>query len=193
MKEIVLIGGGGHCKACIDVIELESKYKIAGILDLKEKIGQKILNYPIIGTDDDIIDLAHRGITFIISIGQILSAVRRTELYLFLEQNQIKLPVIVSPLSHVSESAKIGEGTIIMHHALINADVVIGSNCIINSKALIEHDAKIGDHCHIATGAIINGGVEVGNSTFFGSGAVSVQNARIPENSFIKANSLFIM
>jgi sugar O-acyltransferase (sialic acid O-acetyltransferase NeuD family) len=192
MREIVLIGGGGHCKSCIDVIESENKYKIEGILDLKEKIGQRILSYPIIGTDDDILNLANQGKTFFISIGQIMTAFRRTELYLFLKQNNIILPVIISPNSYVSESAKIGEGTIIMHHALINADVIIGSNCIINSKALIEHDVKIGDNCHIATGAILNGGVEVGNSTFFGSGSVSVQNARIPENSFIKANSLFI-
>lgn len=35
MKEqIILIGGGGHCKSCIDVIEQEGKYQIAGIVDL---------------------------------------------------------------------------------------------------------------------------------------------------------------
>ncbi len=30
------MGGGGHCKSCIDVIEQEGKYKIAGIVDAKE-------------------------------------------------------------------------------------------------------------------------------------------------------------
>ena len=39
MKEkLILIGGGGHCKSCIDVIEQENKYEIAGIVDLKENI-----------------------------------------------------------------------------------------------------------------------------------------------------------
>ena len=33
MKNIVLIGGGGHCKSCIDVIEMEKKYKILGLVD----------------------------------------------------------------------------------------------------------------------------------------------------------------
>ncbi len=37
---IILIGGGGHCKACIDVIEQENKYTIAGIIDVPEKVGQ---------------------------------------------------------------------------------------------------------------------------------------------------------
>ena len=38
MKEtIILIGGGGHCKSCIDVIEQEGRLQIAGIVDVPEK------------------------------------------------------------------------------------------------------------------------------------------------------------
>ncbi|MBI4309254.1 MAG: acetyltransferase, partial [Candidatus Omnitrophica bacterium] len=36
-KNLILIGGGGHCKSCIDVIESENKFKIAGIVDTKER------------------------------------------------------------------------------------------------------------------------------------------------------------
>jgi FlaA1/EpsC-like NDP-sugar epimerase len=36
MKKIILIGGGGHSKSCIDVIENENKYKIVGIVDKKK-------------------------------------------------------------------------------------------------------------------------------------------------------------
>lgn len=55
-KPIILIGGGGHCISCIDVIELEVKYAIIGIFDLPEKVGQRILGYEIIGTDEQIKD-----------------------------------------------------------------------------------------------------------------------------------------
>ena len=34
MKDIVLIGGGGHCKAVIDVVEQEGRFNIIGIIDL---------------------------------------------------------------------------------------------------------------------------------------------------------------
>ena len=30
MRDIILIGGGGHCKSCIDVIEMTNKYNIIG-------------------------------------------------------------------------------------------------------------------------------------------------------------------
>ena len=36
MKEIILIGGGGHCKSVIDVIELEGQFLIGGIVDRPE-------------------------------------------------------------------------------------------------------------------------------------------------------------
>jgi UDP-3-O-[3-hydroxymyristoyl] glucosamine N-acyltransferase len=45
---------------------------------------------------------------------------------------------IVSPIAYISKHSTIGEGTVIHHHALINANVKIGKNCIINSKALFK-------------------------------------------------------
>ena len=32
MDEIILIGGGSHCKSVIDVIEQENRFKIIGIV-----------------------------------------------------------------------------------------------------------------------------------------------------------------
>lgn len=193
MKEkIILIGGGGHCRACIDVIEQEGKYDIVGILDTSKRVGKKIMNYEIIGIDQDIPKFKNNVSNFFITIGQIKSPQKRIILYETIKKVSGKLPVIVSPLAYVANSAKIGEGTIVMHHSLVNASAYIGKNCIINSKALIEHDAMIGDHCHISTASVINGDVKVGEKTFFGSGAISLHGARVPPNSFIKANTLFL-
>ena len=184
-REIILIGGGGHCKACIDVIEQQGKYQIAGIVDLPEKLHKKILGYEIIATDDDLPQLVTEYEDFLITLGQIRSPEKRIRIFQTLKESGAKLPVIISPLAYVSKHAKIGDGTIIMHNALINAGAKIGSNCIINSKALIEHDAIIGDHCHIATGAIINGGVRVGSGSFFGSNTVCQEYIEIRKNTVI--------
>jgi len=191
-KQIILIGGGGHCRSCIDVVEGTDLYNIAGILDLEANLETRILGYKIIGTDRDIPGLAGEGFSFLITIGQIASPAKRIELFELLKELKADLPVIVSPYAYVSKHSKVGIGTIIMNSAVINAGAEVGENCIINSRALIEHDARVGNNCHISTGAIINGGAEIGESTFFGSGAISVQNAVIPPDSFIKANSLFI-
>ena len=191
MKEkIILIGGGGHCKSCIDVIEQEGSFIIAGIVDLHEKKQQTVLGYPVIGTDADLAELIKTFPNVLITLGQIKSPARRIERFDDLIQMGTRFPVIQSPLAYVSPHAQVAEGTIVMHHALINAGAKIGRNCIINTKALVEHDAFIEDHCHISTGAVVNGGVTVGRGSFFGSGAISKEYTSIPANSFIKANSL---
>jgi len=181
-KDLILIGGGGHAKACIDVIELEGSFKIAGIVDLPEKLHQEVLGYEIIATDDDLPRLAQDYNYFFIAIGQIRSPAIRIKLFDMLNGLEVNLPSIVSPQAYVSSHACIGNGTIVMHQALINAGAVIADNCIINTKALIEHDSKINDHCHIATGAIINGCAEVGTGSFVGSGTVCNQAVKIGKN-----------
>jgi len=192
MKEkIILIGGGGHCKSCIDVIEQEGRFTIAGIVDVSEKKQRNVLGYPVIGTDADLVELIKTFPNVLITLGQIKSPARRIELFIDLMQMGASFPVIKSPRAYVSPHAQVGEGTIVMHHALINAGANVGRNCIINTKALVEHDAVIEDHCHISTGAIVNGGVTIGSGSFLGSGAVSKEYTSIPSNSFIKANSLY--
>lgn len=190
MDNLILVGGGGHCKSCIDVIESENKFKIYGILDVKEKIGQKVLGYEIIGTDEDIEKYIKDGFYFLITIGHIKTAEIRAEIFKKLKKNNAKIATIISPLAYVSKHSKIAEGTIIMHQALINAGVTVGENCIINSKALLEHDVKIENNCHISTGAVINGEVTVGEESFVGSNSTIIQCLNLPKSSFIKAGSL---
>ena len=187
MQDILLIGGGGHCRSVIDVIELTGKYKIYGIIDIKKRVGQKVLDYEIIGTDEDLEKYRNDVELAFITVGFINSVDLRIKIYGKLKQLNFKLPVIISPLAYVSKHSFIEEGTIVMHYAVINAKAKIGKNCIINTKALIEHDAIIEDFCHISTGAIINGGVIVGKSSFVGSNTTTKQYIKIPENSFIKA------
>ena len=190
MKEILLIGGGGHCKSVIDVIEQEGKFKIAGIIDNNLKLGTKILDYEVIGKDEDLEKLRKKFNYAFITVGQIKSPDIRIKLFNLLKSLDYELPVIISPLAYVSKYSEIEEGSVIMHHALINANTKIGKNCIINTKALIEHDAKVEDFCHISTGAIINGGVIVRKNSFIGSNSVCKEYIKIKENSFIKAGSL---
>ena len=185
MENIVLIGAGGHCASCIDIIEQEAKFQIAGIIDIPDKLGTTLLGYPVIGSDENLSKLTEIHQYFLITLGQIKSPQRRIALFEQLLQLGAKLPTIVSPRAYISRHAIVGAGTIVMHNALINAGATVGSNCIINSCSLLEHDAKVGDHCHISTGAIINGGTQIAECTFVGSGSVVRDNIRIGSHSLI--------
>ena len=190
MKKLILIGGGGHCKACIDVIEKGKLYNVAGIVDLPQKMDSSILGYPYIGTDEDLPTLIQQFPYALISLGQIESPTRRIELFSQLKRLDVEFPLICSPIAYISPHAEVGEGTIVLHNAIINAGAKIGKNCIINTRAVVEHDAIVEDHCHISAGAVINGEARVGYGSFIGSGAITKECITISPNSFIKANSL---
>lgn len=188
-KDIILIGGGGHCKSCIDIIESSNSFNIIGIIDNK-KNNETVLGYKIIGNDDDIIKFINKKRNFIITIGQITSSQTRRNIFNFLKNNNAILPVIISNNAYTSKYSEIDIGTIVMNRAFINSDVKIGENCIINSGAIIEHDVKIGNNCHISTSCVINGNCKIGNNIFIGSNATVINGLEICDNVIIGAGSI---
>jgi len=192
MKPLLLVGGGGHARACIDVIQAEGNFEIQGIV---ERIGGEqasVLGYPVIGSDNDLTRLLATTPSALVTVGQVKSPAARVALYDVLARLGAHMPGIISPTSYVSKHSAIGEGTIIMHGAIINALASVGRNCIINSQALLEHDAVIGDHCHISTGAKVNGNVNIGSGTFIGSGAILREGLSIGANCVIGAGAIVL-
>lgn len=187
MEKLILVGGGGHCESCIDVIESTGLYSIEGIVDIKEKIGQKVLDYKIIAADDEFEELSKSYRTFLLTLGQIKSPSLRNKLFSKLKSLGVQLPSIISSTAYVSKFSNVGEGTIVMHRAFVNANARIGGNCIINTGAIIEHDVEVGENCHISTGAILNGGVKIGKDSFFGSSSVTREYITIGSNVVVSA------
>lgn len=182
---LIIIGAGGHARSCIDVIEQQGLYQIAGLVGLAEQKYTQQLGYAVIASDDALDELAKSYQYALITIGQIQTAERRIHLYQQAVQCGFQLPVIIAPTAHVSRHAAIGAGSIVMHGAIVNAGAKVGNNCIINSRALIEHDTKVEDHCHISTGAILNGDVNVGAGSFVGSGCVIKEGVSIGKGCLV--------
>jgi len=187
MNDIILVGAGGHTRACIDVIEVEGRFHIAGLIEKEQSSDEESLGIPVIGTDQDLENLRSKFNNAFITVGQIKTPEIRIKLFNLLKKLNYNLPIIMSTKAYISQHATIGEGTIVMHGAIVNANAIIGRNCIINNGALVEHDTVVGEHCHISTGAIINGGVSVGEGSFIGSGVITKQGIVINNHCIIGA------
>lgn len=196
MTALLLLGGGGHCRAVIDVIEMTASapkgpaWCVRGIVQPQEPGCATVLGYPVLGSDDELASLLADGADALVTVGQIRTSSLRRRLYALLLGYGARLPVLVSPLAHVSRHAELGEGTVIMHGALVNAGALIGVNGIVNSAALIEHDVVVGDHVHVATGARVNGGARLGSGCFVGSGAILHQGIQVGEDAVIAAGAV---
>ena len=189
-QNLILIGGGGHCKSCIDVIEEGKQFIIKGIIDKPQKLYEKVFTYQVIGNDNDIENISKQYNHFFIAIGYVKISSLRKKLFSKIKLLDLICPKIISPNAYVSKHAFIDEGTIVMHQAVVNAGAKIGKNCIINTGSIIEHDVIIHDHCHVAPGVIINGETKIGEGAFIGSNSVCRQNITIGENCFIPFNSM---
>ncbi len=186
MKSLLLIGGGGHCHSCIDVIEATGLYHIEGVVQPTPSLGL-VLGHPIVGSDYDLPRLLKTTPLALVTVGQLTSPSPRIRLFDIVKTHEAELPIIISPKAHCSTHAVVGQGSIIMHGAIVNAGATIGVNSIINSQALIEHDSLVGPHCHISTGARVNGNVSIGRGSFIGSGVVVKEGVSIGDNVVIAA------
>ena len=186
MSNLILIGAGGHARSCIDVLEQEGLNRIVGLLDNRlTKIGENVLGYPILGSDEILITVRNSATHVLVCIGQVRDVEPRVRVFNYAKELGYKGAIVISPRASVSASSIIRDGTVVMHGAIVNAGAVIGENCIVNTHAIIEHDVEVGDHCHISTGAILNGGVQVGSGSFVGSGATISNDIIVGKNCFI--------
>jgi len=183
--KIILIGAGGHAHACIDVIEQDGGYQIAGLIGVPEEMNTQHLGYPVIATDGDLPQLTKDYQYAFITVGQIQTPDHRIRLFQQVIELGFQLPAIIAPSAHVSCHATIGAGAIVMHGAIVNAGARVGNNCIINTRALLEHGATVEDHCHISTGAILNGDVHIGAGSFVGSGSVIKEGITLGERCIV--------
>lgn len=187
-RPLILVGGGGHCKSVIEAAESAGCF-IKGILDIPSQVGEKVLGYTIIGTDNDIPSFVSEC-DFIVTLGFIKNPGIRFSLHKNIEMAGGHLATVVASTAHVSKYAELGTGTVVLHQACVNAGANIGKGCIINTFANIEHDAVIGDYCHVSTGAIVNGDCKVGECTFIGSQSVMVNATTVPSNCIFAAGSM---
>lgn len=191
-KSLILLGGGGHCKSCIDVIEGEGQFTIEGILDAGLKVGTQVLGYPVLGNDDLIPSFIDKGFYFLITVGQIKSGVVRKRIYERLIAYKAKMATIISSTAIVSKHAEIGHGSIVMHGAIVNAGAIVGSNIILNTGCLVEHEVTIDNHVHVSTHAVLNGGVKIGEGSFIGSNSVVNQEVKIGKNVIVASGAVVI-
>lgn len=185
--KIVMLGGGGHCRSCLDVIR-DAGMEIAGIV--APAPAPEIAGVPWLGEDTWITQPEASRFRYLVAVGQINNSNLRKKLFLSLQSCNLDCATVVSRRAVASPNSSIGKGCIVMHRAVVNSGAKIGENCIVNTGAIIEHDSQISSHCHISTGAIINGSAHVGEGCMIGSGAILLQGVKVAANSVVGAGAV---
>jgi len=186
-KGLVILGGGGHAKSCMDIIESFRDYSIS----LRGRIEVAVVVHDTRKLEDwQWKFYAEEYDGFVLGVGQIHTPALRMQIVNEIEAVNGNIVTLISPYARVSPRATIGTGTVVMPNAAINSGAVIGNHCIINTGAIVEHDSCIRDFCHIATGAVVNGDCRVSFRCFIGSNAVLLNQTRICPDITVGAGSV---
>ena len=186
MKELVIIGAGGHGRVIADIAQKLGVYKTISFLD--DGDAKETMGLPIIGRSSDVEKYTNTADIFV-AIGN--SAVRGEfiERLLAIGAN---VPTLIHPSAIIGACVEIGAGTAIMAGTVINPCSKLGKGCIVNTSSSIDHDCMIGDYAHIAVGAHLAGAVSVGKKTWIGAGATVRNNVDICSNCMIGAGAVVI-
>lgn len=191
-KKVVIIGAGGHAKVIADIIQ-KSEDIVYGFLDDNLKKGTIILNNENLKVIGDLnsrftLPITQPELEFVIAIGD---NNRRKEIAETKIPN-IKYYTAIHPSANIALDVSIGEGTVVMANACINASTKIGKHCIINTASVIEHDNLINNYVHISPNATLCGTVKVGECTHVGAGVTIKNNINITDKCIIGAGAIVV-
>ncbi|MDC0357801.1 acetyltransferase, partial [Oligoflexia bacterium] len=183
---VLVLGGGGHAKICIDILRHMQAGEIVGIVDPEFEVGSIVFDVPVLGGDDRLATLHQEGIKCAANgLGAINNHPKRQQVYNDLVSTGFTLPNLIHFVAAIEASAKFGHGNQIMANATVGSAVVVSNNCIINAGAIVSHDSVLKDNVHIAPGAIIGGNVTIGKNTLVGMGATIYLGVKIGRNVVI--------
>lgn len=97
---------------------------------------------------------------------------------------------VFHPSAVISPSAVIGEGTVVMQGAVIQAEARVGKHCIVNTAATIDHECCLGDYVHLSPRVTLCGNVQVDEGIRIGAGATVIQGVKIGRWCVIGAGSV---
>lgn len=190
MKNIYIIGAGGHAKVVADIIlkrkeMLNDNINLVGFLDDNSK--ESVLKFPIVGKIEMINELKkNKNNYFIIAIGNNQIREKLSNIY------DCQYITLIHPSAIIGNNVTIGEGTVVMPGVVINSYTKIGKHCIINSSSTIEHDNETRDYVHISPNVVLGGNVKVGKNTWLGIGSTVIQGIKIGEYSIVGAGSVVV-
>ncbi len=182
---VLLVGAGGHAKA---IVEALGDDMIAAYVD--GEVAPWLKADQIGG--DDIALQSPRPAAFVMGLGGVSpkALTRRFSLFERYLASGRTAPAVCHATAHVSPSARIEAGAIILAGAIVQPNAVVGRAAIVNAGAIVEHDSHLGAGCHIAPGALVLGGVTIGCCTMIGAGAVILPHCKIGDADLIQANEL---
>lgn len=186
MKDLVIIGAGGHGRVVADIAQKSGTYDT--ILFLDDENEKETMGLPVVGKASDAEKYINTEDIFV-AIGN--NDIRAKFIEGLIEMGA-RIPTLIHPSAVIGACVEIGAGTAIMAGAVVNPCVKIGKGVILNTCCSVDHDCVVGDYCHVSVGAHVSGTVYIGEKVWIGVGSAIKNNISICANSIIGAGAVVV-
>lgn len=189
---MIIIGAKGFAKEVLDILEKNGEKNIHFFDDIN--IGEPNLvynKYIIYRTLDEVIfHFKNVSNKFTLGLGNPLF---RKQLADKFDKIGGLLSSTISKFAIIGmHDVYIGDGSNVMHNAIISNSTHIGIGCLIYFNVQITHDCEIGDFVELSPNATILGRVKIGNNTIIGAGATILPDIVIGSNVIVGAGSVVL-
>ncbi len=193
MENIVLFGGGLHANVCIDIFLKEGKYHIIGIIDSKAEIGSNMFGYPVIGRQENIVELTktYNISAGFVSVGDNYARKHVRDVIISLIPD-FKFVNAIHPSVSIGRNVKLGVGIVMMAGVIVNTESVVEDFCILNTGAQLEHNCFMGEFSHLSAGSITGGKVRIGRFSAITLGVIILDRVTIGENTVVGSGAVVL-
>ncbi len=191
---IVLYGSGGNARVILDMLRLDDRFHVVGLIDDNPaRHGQRVFGAPILGDDKTLAELQKQGLQHVVNaVGSAKNTAPRTTVHDKLVAMGFTLPSLVHPSVILGQEVTIGAGSLLMAGVIVNPGTTIGRNCLINTGTVIEHDCTIEDHVFIGPACALAGNTKIGQGAFIGIGANAIQGLTIGKDAVVAGGAMVI-
>jgi UDP-perosamine 4-acetyltransferase len=185
-KKIIILGASVFAEEVADIVAQIGDCEVVGFVEgiNRDRCKERLLGLPIVWIEE--VGELQNGC-------QGLCAVGSTKRKHFIQQAidaGLSFTSAVHPSAQVSNTSKIGEGTIVSPGVIVAAHTAIGSHVIVNRGVLIGHHTNVGDFVTISPGANIAGRVKIGDCCYIGMGSIVIDGIAIGSNSIVAAGAV---
>lgn len=189
-QKVYVYGASGHGKVVADILLACEDPRLAGFVDDRAELrSTRVLGLPVLGDDCLQEEAGKMRVAVALGVGDNYARQRVAEKCLAWG---MELVTLVHPAAKVSQSARMGPGTVVMAQAVINPDAVIASGVIVNTAAVVEHDVEIDEYAHVCPNAAMGGASKLGKFSQLGMGAVVIQCVSIGSHTIVGAGAVVV-
>jgi sugar O-acyltransferase (sialic acid O-acetyltransferase NeuD family) len=181
----VVLGAGGHAKVVIAAMRAMGLRVDAVLDDNEARWGEVFHGVPVLGPIGEL--SGWPGARAVITLGN--NARRRAVVE---AHPEIDWLTVIHPSAIVHDSARVGQGSMVLWRAVVEPDAWVGMHAILNTGAAVCHDAQVGDFAHVSVTSTLAGGAVVGAGVFLGMNASVIGTARVGDWATVGAGAVVV-